>query len=250
MLAPVPYSAMDRLRGLQPGNVRPTPPSRFVVPNGLVGYWGLDPDCLDFTNNLAFDLSGNGNSGTLSNLPATALANGQVGTALTFGATSTFGAGSVASLNPDYVTVSAWANFSSFANSYNTVVASSIGGGANPYTLMARSTGKLALYVKNSALNVFNYDATGAFTLATGVWNHLALTFSVSKLIGYVNAQVDATVAVSGTLLTGGSFYIGYDPNNGNRHVNGPIDDVRIYNRALDPWEITALHRAGLAGRR
>src|ERR1700682_1128915 len=67
---------------LLPGHVGNTPPSAFAVPNGLVGYWGFDADCLDFTQGLAFDLSGNGNTGTFTASPT--LAQGQVGQALLF----------------------------------------------------------------------------------------------------------------------------------------------------------------------
>ena len=43
----------------------------------------------------------------------------------------------------------------------------------------------------------------------------------------------------------GANIYLGNEPN-GARTLDGALDDVRVYNRALSPAEIQAVHRAGL----
>ncbi|KPJ57232.1 hypothetical protein AMJ49_01310 [Parcubacteria bacterium DG_74_2] len=73
-----------------------------------------------------------------------------------------------------------------------------------------------------------------------GQWYHVAVTFSDADntAILYVNGVVEDTdTSVTGSLPLDGNIYIGqiYD---GNYKVNGTIDEVRIYGRALNLTEV------------
>ena len=55
-------------------------------PNGLVGYWNFD----ESSGNIAYDLSGNGNHGTLNNMNAADWVTGRSGHALDFADTGDY----------------------------------------------------------------------------------------------------------------------------------------------------------------
>ncbi len=78
---------------------------------------------------------------------------------------------------------------------------------------------------------------------ATHVWQHAAITFDNGRLKFYIDGVLDNEIAVSHpiTQFTGSAeLQIGFCEGGG--YFNGAIDNVRIYNRALDEIEINALH--------
>lgn len=143
------------------------------------------------------------------------------------------------------ITYSAWIYATSFANAYNGVVDRN--NNAGDYTeLYVKSNGKLALYTTPSF-----YDGTGAFTVPTNTWTHVALTYDATfGLTGYVNGQVDGTAAFGGNLGTSTSVLtsIGAAPAVGGRDFNGAITDVRIYSQAVPRPVVLELYRQGRMG--
>ena len=84
---------------------------------------------------------------------------------------------------------------------------------------------------------------TSSQTITTGVWTHIVATWDSSNIKLYVNAsQVGSDVAagaLGGTasnLQVGGKTTVKYD---------GKIDEVRVYNGALEQWEIDFLYNNG-----
>lgn len=241
-------------RGLiLPGQVRPLLPSQFVVPNGLVGYWGLSPDCLDFHQGLAFDISGNGNHGTLNNLPATAIANGPVGGALTFNGTSgyiNFSPSSAVALafNSQTLTICSWNNPSA-VNIIQNVITKSFSSGHEQFGILLNST---AIAIQGSTGNgatafiaiAGKQQFIGAVIGASGVTGNSALYYDgalvATATAGTYTYNPAFGVSIGCSLFTGGP----------SRYFGGSLGEIRIYNRALDPWEIQAIYQAGLAGRR
>src|SRR3989344_5686467 len=67
------------------GAVINKPPTTLGLISGLVGYWPFDGNAMSETN--AYDLSGNGNHGTLTNGPARVI--GKIGQALHFSRSNT-----------------------------------------------------------------------------------------------------------------------------------------------------------------
>ena len=75
-------------------------------------------------------------------------------------------------------------------------------------------------------------------TLTPKTWNHLALTFDGARLRLYVNAElVDTEEADPGMASVGPLMFGG---NDDEEFLIGRIDEVRIYDRALDAAEIAA----------
>jgi hypothetical protein len=86
-------------------------------------------------------------------------------------------------------------------------------------------------------------DLTGIMA-PLNTWTHIALSWDTTTLRGYVNGTNRLTVARS-IAFDGGDLVIGGDENNGSINTayffNGRLDEVRIYNRALQDAEITML---------
>lgn len=225
--------AVGRSGILLPSQVRPTSLQQIAVSNGLVVYLGFDADCLNFSTGVALDLSGNSNNGTFFNLTAASFAQGKVGGALTFsngsvefGASPPLGGASVFS-------IFGWVN-SSLNTGYRTVYANSA----------------LGFWIKAGQIDWFSgVDHLGATVMSNSLWYHVGFTSNGTTLRGYVNGAQDMSVTFAATLPTGSATGIGAHGNN-TEPFSGMIDDVRIYNRALDPWEVIELYQAGLAGRR
>lgn len=240
---------------LLPGHVRPVLPSQFAVPNGLVGYWGLDPDCLDLNRGLALDLSGNGKTGTLINSPT--LTQGMVGTALNFASASSQSAnlGLIPAIGgATYATISGWIWRGSTANIVGIGFAS--GSTTNRFGFFWYSDGNIYCYATTGGTSF----STSGTPLAGVGWHYISLVFNGNSTL--LNMYIDGIAAYSSAIgpsvlpasATLGNFTIGGDGVSFGPNIDGAVDDLRLYAgppaAGLDPWGVQTLYRAGLAGRR
>ncbi len=90
---------------------------------------------------------------------------------------------------------------------------------------------------------------TGSSTTSVddGIWHHVTGTYDGATIKVFVDGRLEDSKSYSSGILTNDNqLNIGWDPWNSygheNRHFNGKIDDVRIYNRALSEDEIRALY--------
>jgi methionine-rich copper-binding protein CopC len=80
----------------------------------------------------------------------------------------------------------------------------------------------------------------GTSQLPVNTWSHLALTDDGTTLALYVNGRLVGSRSVPGALTTStGALRIGGNSIYGD-YFNGLIDEVRVYNRALNPGEIVS----------
>ncbi|MGB9708317.1 MAG: LamG domain-containing protein, partial [Candidatus Pacearchaeota archaeon] len=101
---------------------------------------------------------------------------------------------------------------------------------------------------------VCNYDTcnelVGSTALQANTWYHVVSTYngSVSKI--YINGVEDASANVSFSSLApqGNSLgiEIGRDATDNTRILNGTIDELKVWSRALSPQEINASYNNGL----
>lgn len=213
--------------------------------SGLAGYWRLD----DGSGTSATDSSTNGNTGTLTNSPT--WTTGQIGGALN----NVRSNNSYVSI-PDSsaldltqaVTLSAWvqgngnwtdpteANAIIAKNGYGTFE-------ERNYYLAVNTSGNLRFQFNTNGVSG---TATSSTTLSIGTWYFVSATYDRQNIKLYINGALNTTVAETDAMvanayaasigsmrITGGSY--GY--------WNGPIDEVRIYNRALAENEIAELYR-------
>ena len=94
--------------------------------------------------------------------------------------------------------------------------------------------------IKNNQFQVTAKDqVTPEMTFDTGKWYHLAVVFTGSQFIVYVDGEVAATKqATRGplNLYDGGDFNFGYSYN--GRYLDGYISEARIWTRVLSQVEI------------
>jgi type II secretory pathway pseudopilin PulG len=213
----------------------------------LVARWKLDE-----TSGLnADDSSGNGNDGTLRNMVGNEwISDGAVGGALNFDGSNDY----IAIQNLYYegsgypeVTVAAWIRtndgsdqiIASFdRNEYWRLEINGNGGG----------TGQIGWDVRTSTGQV-DYGSTT--TIDDGQWHHVAGVFDNGTLTIYIDGNPETPASGGSTFGRGnvrygflgvGSEATYFDGSRGpNNYFNGDMDDVRIYDRALDANEIAQL---------
>ncbi len=85
----------------------------------------------------------------------------------------------------------------------------------------------------------------GSATVNDNAWHHLVVVLSDTTVTSYVDGAQDATSSLSGAnnglTFTAGSNSIYIGSIGGGHYLNGIIDEVRFYKRALTAVEVRAL---------
>lgn len=87
-------------------------------------------------------------------------------------------------------------------------------------------------------------------SLTDGVWHHLAGTYDGAALRAYLDGVPTAEMPASGSVVSNtrplrvGSWHL-----DGGRNFRGAVDELALYDRALRPEEVAALHAVGRAGK-
>jgi YVTN family beta-propeller protein len=94
---------------------------------------------------------------------------------------------------------------------------------------------------------------SGATTVTTGVFHHVAGVYddSTKTLNVYLDGLLDGTATFTTTghpVVNSADVFIGVT-HTGSSYLNGLIDELSLYNRALTPAEITEVFAAGSAGK-
>lgn len=104
------------------------------------------------------------------------------------------------------------------------------------------------LSMKNTGTTLgtdFQY-ARGATVITAGVWFHVAGVWDGNNLIVYVDGVSDGSVAWANAPVYKTTSYsiigLDYVSTDNNRHMNGSLDDVAVFNRALTATEIYNLY--------
>jgi hypothetical protein len=236
-------------------------PNTSALSQGLVGYWPLDGATTNWTSNTTADLSGNGNTGTLTAMSTTSSpVAGKIGQAFKFNrntssATNFIQVADSASLKPgtNSFTVAFWLNPSiNYPDGNNMNIIEKSIDSASPGWGIYRDTGgnlKVRLGYTTGSVDA----AMGSFStnFATSTWTHAVLVVnrSTNKAYWYKNgvavgSQTDISAVTSMTntqILDIGAGNQGLGADN----LGGRLDDVRIYNRALSAQEVALLYATG-----
>ncbi|MDO8664529.1 MAG: LamG-like jellyroll fold domain-containing protein [Candidatus Liptonbacteria bacterium] len=214
--------------------------SPLFNPSGLVGYWKFD----EGSGTSTVDSSGNNNSGRLISSPAWRTSSScKEGGCLFFNGTSYVTAADSNSLNiqTNAFTISAWlkpnVDVTSMAATYPRPIYKIpwLVGGYDAY--LSKVSG--AINTQYSYLSGSG-NTSSAKVLSGGTWYHYTGTFDGNKLRTYVNGILENTSGVLTNPMgssAGTALLIGWT-------VEGIMDDVRVYNRALSAAEIYALYSA------
>jgi hypothetical protein len=206
--------------------------------DGLVGWWKFD----EGSGTVAYDSSGNGNDGNLTNGPTWTI--GKIGGALSFDGTNDYvkiGASSVFDLQR--ISISAWVKSDNFSNS-GFIFEKTTNGSVNS---------QYALFFENGLRfrNEVGADDV-SFSVSSVGWLFVTSTYDGTRKKLFTNGLERNQVTWTGTIPTSpsgvsaiGGFSQTSHENWSNYIFNGLIDDVRIYDRALSAEEVQALYNLG-----
>jgi prepilin-type N-terminal cleavage/methylation domain-containing protein len=216
-------------------------PSLIPQEEGLVGYWPMD----EGNGSTTQDLSGNGNIGTWS------------GTAS--GTSGYYSKGQVGSWGGSFdgsTTYVGFPNMSSFQNGTISFWVKTLG---RATASVNNQEGKFSF--ANYSPSIYGTGAIGInwsgasnqypgnYGLPDNVWSYVTVSWTgagtgAGNIYLYYNAQlkqtfVETTMPIGSGYTGAGSIY-----GNGNGSLNGLMDDIRIYNRALSAAEIQQIYNA------
>jgi glucose/arabinose dehydrogenase/chitodextrinase len=184
----------------------------------------------------AQDSSGNGRTGALQN--GAGWGAGRFGQALNLDGVNDYVAVAGPNLPPNDYTWMLWVN-PDRTNVFQTLLEGQDGTNGGVLELNLTSTGALEVW-SNGARRL-----TSAGTVPAGTWTHVALTRSGSTLRVYLNGIADANTGSDGAALpfSADPMLVGVDADSGgsgalNGYLDGRIDELRVYSRALSPSEI------------
>ncbi len=232
------YIRQQRFFGLEPLEDRALLAVALDV--GLVAHWAFE----EASGTTAVDSSGNNNHGTLVNGPSRTV--GKIGGALNFDG------------NDDYVnvpnsttldqglenngfSVAAWVKYDAFYSDAQNDDAAIVEKDGDRFMLGLQGTGnnepRFRLTTSISCVTM-----SGA-TLATGVWYHFVGIYDGMQMRLYRDGVAIANVFTAGTVsMSPADIHIGLR-SAANANLDGVIDEVRLYNRALTLEEVQALYQ-------
>lgn len=218
----------------------------LILNDALMGYWPLD----ERGSTTAYDFSGEGNNGTLTNMATNAWVAGTTGTnfvnanALRFDGANDYinvPANAALNLNDDGAfSQSVWIYPTITDQNYHGII------GFHPGAGTTQRYPSLFVYQQTRLHGGFGDGTTWHnWTTGTGViiqnaWNHIAATYDGTIYRIYVNGDQ----VYSQVLATNPIPYQTQQLNVGrinNLYFPGTIDDARVYNRVLTAAEITSL---------
>ena len=202
-----------------------------TAPSGLVSWWAGDGN--------AYDSAGN-NNGTLMS-GATATATGKAGQAFSVDGSNLVQAPTTGlpTGNSDR-TMSAWVMINQHHTGLTSIFATY--GNSSFYQSYSLGEDNLGTFFSNWG------DAIRGPVLDIGVWYHIAVTNSGNAVSLYVDGSLAGSSSVTLNTPAGSSLTIGGISGDPDRAMNGAVDEVQVYSRALSAGEIAALYNSGSAG--
>lgn len=212
----------------------------FRLFKGLVSYWPMN----EGTSTTAADVGVNGYDGTLTNGPT--WGTGKYSNGVVFnGVQETNGdvilAGDQAAYELTTFTVSGWINRAGACGFTDCVIFAKGMTGNIGYSLEALSVG--GNYTPQLSLRDSLQQVQATTTIGTGTWYHVAASIDGTTVKVYVNGVLEKEAAQTQTpTYSTEQGKIGNRNNNTDITMNGTLDDVRLYNRALSAAEIRQLY--------
>jgi hypothetical protein len=166
---------------------------------------------------------------------------GRWGGAVTLDGVDDYVALPIFSVSGSAMTIAGWVRNSSFSTTDQRFISKTTG-----------TTNYWTLGTNASALRFRLRTGTSTTTLDGGtlqlnVWYHAVATYDGATMRLYLNGVQVGSTAKTGSIATSTSVpvSIGRNPSGtGSNYVNGAVDDMRIFTRALAAAEVTALYTA------
>jgi hypothetical protein len=220
-------------------------------PPGLVGWWPFN----EGTGTVTRDNSGNGHDGTFEGSPKwTSPGWNGTGWCLEFGGNADRVTVEAFDLTGSGITLAAWINVINFQDDARIISKSEGSGTADHYWAMLLSGGgenNLEFRLRTDSGGTSRYRAPDTEDLQTGEWTHIAVTWGASDpfMRFYKNGQEihseskegSAVATKAGIKIALGNQSASVPGDGAIRPFGGLLDDVVVYDRALDVEEIEAL---------
>ncbi|WP_346190072.1 cadherin domain-containing protein, partial [Rubritalea halochordaticola] len=212
--------------GTDLADAQSTPDSTY---SGLNSWWNLN-EAVGATT--ALDNSGSGFHASVNDITFN-------GSEATFdGVDDGLNAGTAAAIlgTGDY-TVSAHVKTAAGFNSTGVVIQQRDPGSVGyqgEYMLNVNANGTVTYFIYNSGYQV---NLTTTATVNDGNWHHIMAVRSGTTVTVYIDGVQAAQGTGTAKELLSRSVTIGYDHRDNNKYFNGSIDDVRVYNRAVNNQE-------------
>lgn len=216
--------------------------STVNLASGLIGYWpfnGHAKDATPYTTNMTL----------LGNTALTTDRRGRSNSAYTFDGTGDYmqntTPNAAVSLTNNF-TLAGWIyptayHTTGYFNLKNGIIAKGPASTFN-YALQATDATTISFIKRTSPESLIFFNFTGIPSM-TNTWTHVLVTVTGGNLNLYVNGTLHSSQAIS-NVAPGASdvLYFGTDAGgNTEGHFYGKLDELRIYNRALNTAEISAL---------
>jgi hypothetical protein len=208
-----------------------------IVTNGLVLHLDAGiPESYPFSGTSWFDLSGNGNTGTLTNGPTFDSGNG--GSIAFDGVNDYVNGPSISSTFTGNMTAEAWIKVTASPSDWVRVVGTgeSNGGSINRTFGLWYSVDRRLLWQRYGATDPSIYPTSP--TLSLNTWHHVVATTSGTSHALYLDAtSIGTAIAAGPWSVSNQAVTIGFAGF--HTYTTSNISNVRLYNRALSTTEIT-----------
>src|SRR3989338_6513170 len=216
-------------------------PTYTGLNKGLVCYWSFDGK--DMAGVKAYDRSGQGNDGTLTNGPASAI--GRIGQGLSFNGTNYVNTSEVPfNFGTSDFAVGAW------VKSSTAYAGTKFPFGHFSASLVWASSLNTSIFGFSVYGSLGNIGSNKSFNAVDTNWHHLVGVITRSGNNATITLYADGISLGSdsgtvGNITAPNPFQIGTWDGDTANGFKGTIDDVRIYNRALSADEIKRLYKIG-----
>lgn len=224
--------------------------SPVSMQKGLVGYWTFDGQNTNWAKGITYDRSGFGSNGTLISMStSTTPTTGKLGQALKFdGINDYIDLGDPLAIRPGVgigsaITMSAWIKMNTNGNN-QTIISKNDSGFPNNETQLR--------YQAGTGVNcIIGGNSTNfSIILSANVWYNVACVYDGANYMAYVDGREIGRTAKTGAIAddAGVNWTIGARTATSPAiFMNGSLDDVRIYNRALSAIEMREMYNLGSA---
>jgi hypothetical protein len=203
---------------------------------GLVGWWKFD----ETEGSTATDSSGNNHNGTL--IGNARWTQGKIGGAIDLDGKSGFvQIADKSDFNiAGQITIACWVNLRSVPTDYSAIVTK----GDNSWRL-STMPGQIKFHASVNDWQQLMVD--GSTEVAANEWHHVAMVYNGDEVRIYVDGRLDVAKPWKGGIAVNDfDVLIGENAEQKGRFFDGLIDDVRIYNYALNESDIMALYNEGV----
>ena len=200
---------------------------------GLIAYYSFD----EGTGDILHDQSGNNHDGVIH---GATWVKGISGNALEFNGVDNYVSLPISTLgNWNELTYSTWIKLPEYSGlGWPGIIGSTTTSYSNNNNLaISRNSEHLHFEIDT---DIGNYEFQGIIPISWDTWIHAVLVYDGSNLIEYINGEKGNSIPAAGNLKTITELNIGQH-SRGLYFLNGQVDEIFIYKRALSPIELNQL---------